>query len=367
VRYVIADPNIILRPRVSLVSNVDISSNSIAKNQSVVFTVNTVNAANAETFYFDTLGNVTNATFSQGNIGSFEVNGNVGTVTLTATETIEANKLFSLQVRRGSNTGTVLAKSDNVEFTAPVTVTPLSATGGNTLIYLDGAGQAWKSHTFEGGGTFSISSVSPESEYNSVEYLIVGGGAGGGADQGGGGGAGGFLPGSFTASPSTSLTVTVGGGGTASNSSPRNGSNTIITGPALPSAITAYGGGTGGNLGGNGTGGSDSYGSGGGGGGDHTGTAGAGTPGQGYPGGSSVPNAGGGGGGGSGAGVNGTPNNGGDGGAAAVSNIQSGINVEYAGGGGGGAYNGSVSYNPGGGAGAGRGSNGGDVPETEWN
>ncbi|MFA5086796.1 MAG: type II secretion system protein [Candidatus Paceibacterota bacterium] len=76
----------------------------------------------------------------------------------------------------------------------------------------------------------------------SIEYLVVAGGGGGG--YGGGGGGGGFRTGTYTVAEGNVVTITVGKGGTGSNSAPTSGSNSVfgITG----SAITSNGGGAGG-------------------------------------------------------------------------------------------------------------------------
>lgn len=167
-----------------------------------------------------------------------------------------------------------------------------------------------------------------------VEYLVVAGGGSGGSGTGGGGGAGGLLQGITPVIAGTSLTVTIGGGGSATNPG-TSGSNSVF------GAITAIGGGTGANN--NGVG---SNGGSGGGGGSGTcpslggqatfgqGNAGAGN----ILGGSKSPNYGAGGGGGAGTvGSIGTNTFGGNGGAGIASAI-SGKVTAYAGGGGGGSY-----------------------------
>jgi hypothetical protein len=107
-----------------------------------------------------------------------------------------------------------------------------------------------------------------------IDVLVVAGGGGGGLDVGGGGGAGGLIyKENYAVTPGASVTVTIGAGGAQSN----NGGNSVF------GALTAIGGGYGGNYaGGNG----NSGGSGGGGTGySGPGFAGAGTAGQGYAGG----------------------------------------------------------------------------------
>ena len=63
----------------------------------------------------------------------------------------------------------------------------------------------YKTHTFTGPGTFTVSSVGNPSGSDTVDYLVVGGGGGGGnamsAHGGGGGGAGGFRVANGTSMP----------------------------------------------------------------------------------------------------------------------------------------------------------------------
>ena len=202
-----------------------------------------------------------------------------------------------------------------------------------------------------------------------VEVLAVAGGGGGahGTDNGngvGGGGAGGLVHNdSFTVVSDSSISVTVGAGGTgglASDTGPAiNGGNTVF------GSITAIGGGKGGTAGGGSQiRGASPGGAGGGGGYSSNGTSGqAGTAGQGFAGGDNSTGglgAGGGGAGGVGVSVTATENvpNGGDGLAFSIT----GSSVTYAGGGGGGKFNGGSgnagSGGSGGGAAGGKGTDG---------
>ena len=182
-----------------------------------------------------------------------------------------------------------------------------------------------------------------------VSVLVVGGGGSGGSDNGGGGGAGGLVyAASYSVSSGSGISLSVGNGGYSYNV----GNNVGTAGQdSTFGAITALGGGRGGNAG-NGTypGGSlaaTAGGSGGGTGGEgETGTA----PGnQGNSGGglgygnsgaaSSDGNTGGGGGGAGGAGSAGNGSGGGNGGAGRAYDI-TGTSLFYAGGGGGGSTGG---------------------------
>lgn len=73
-----------------------------------------------------------------------------------------------------------------------------------------------------------------------VDYLVVAGGGAGGVNYGGGGGAGGYLDGtSFSVLPTSTYTLTVGGGGGIYSGS---GGNSVF------SSVNAIGGGGGGNF-----------------------------------------------------------------------------------------------------------------------
>jgi len=118
----------------------------------------------------------------------------------------------------------------------------ITATGGTITTSGD-----FKIHTFTGDGCFAVSTIGAGASGgpSNVDYLVVAGGGGGGsACSGGGGGAGGHRTsypspgcnaGSFPITVTT-FPITVGGGGSVSNS----GSNSVF------STITSNGGGEGG-------------------------------------------------------------------------------------------------------------------------
>jgi hypothetical protein len=204
-----------------------------------------------------------------------------------------------------------------------------SGSGGNISYY-----GPYTIHTFQGSGTFTPSFTGP------VEVLVVAGGGGGGNNHAGGGGAGGLLyTSAYGVSAGTSITVTIGAGGTSPVSNPdpvTNGSNSVFGG------LTAIGGGGGGNRndfnnnspGGNG-------GSGGGGGGSQSfvplnRVPGTGVPGQGNNGGEAIDIYGGGGGGAGAVGTTGAASSTGGNGGNGLPYSISGFSTYYAGGGGGG-------------------------------
>lgn len=233
------------------------------------------------------------------------------------------------------------------------------------FVYID-ATQGWVLY-----GTANAESLN----VSSVEYLVVAGGGGSGGSNTnargtGGGGAGGYRTGSLAITAGSSITVTVGAGGSAGSTAPTiggTGSNSVF------STITSAGGGGGGKGDGI-TSGANNGANGGSGGGSGTGAAGSTSdgglgntpsvsPSQGNDGGGlgiNVLRVGGGGGGASA--VGGDPvypttpyaaGNGGDG----LSSSITGVSVTYAGGGGGGAS--SVDPATAGTGGAGGGGNGG--------
>jgi rRNA maturation protein Nop10 len=213
---------------------------------------------------------------------------------------------------------------------------------GGTVSY-DYVG-GYKIHTFTSTGPLTVNTA------GLVDVLVVGGGgAGGGGNNGGGGGAGGFrYVTDYTLSASLTVTVGVGGVGSAAAVTAASGGNSVFD------TITATGGGGGG--GGNG-GASGGNGGSSGGGAYSSGPAGTRTPSpvQGNNGANGVitsPFTGGGGGGA------GTAAVGGQGGSGASSSI-SGVSVEYGGGGSGGRNSTVITGGTGGG-----GNGGGNSPSN---
>jgi hypothetical protein len=96
--------------------------------------------------------------------------------------------------------------------------------------------------------------VGDQTNYYSVDYLVVAGGAGGGGgDGGGGGGAGGLVADSMFLAPNTAYTVTIGAGGsggpsTGAAGSAKNGTNGVNS---VFGSVIAIGGGYGGGSGNN--------------------------------------------------------------------------------------------------------------------
>ena len=75
------------------------------------------------------------------------------------------------------------------------------------------------------GLVLNLDAANPRSLLKTVEVLVVGGGGGGGTG-GGGGGAGGLLySSSYSVTPGSAITVTVGNGGTGTSTRGCNGTN----------------------------------------------------------------------------------------------------------------------------------------------
>jgi hypothetical protein len=157
----------------------------------------------------------------------------------------------------------------------------ISATGGT--VTTDGN---FKVHTFNSGGTFTVTEVG--SIGTTVEYLCIAGGGGGGKGNTansygcGGAGAGGYLTADDFSVTAQAYTVTIGAGGSGASSDSSNGSKGS---DSVFATVTTEGGGSGAG-GGTGTGTGGDGGSGGGGGkGTTAGSGNAGPPRQGFDGG----------------------------------------------------------------------------------
>jgi hypothetical protein len=125
------------------------------------------------------------------------------------------------------------------------------ATGGNTLTNYTEGGIQYKSHTFTSSGTFTVTALGSEPDF---QIMVQGGGGGGGYTQlgrgfgDGSGGAGGFAT-STMLLPIASYQVTVGGGGSGVGGGGGNGGTGGQSSfGASTSLMTANGGGGGGTC-----------------------------------------------------------------------------------------------------------------------
>lgn len=313
------------------VTALSLNSNAIFESESVVFTIDTINAlgTNSQVLYYTVTGN---ADIYTGQSGSFLVSSNQANLELIADASVPAGETreFAIEIRRESISGPVLQTSDTVY--VQDAIVGILATGGNVTTSGD-----YTTHSF------NVSSELNITRSGSANILVVGGGGGGGSSnptgwQTGGGGAGGLVHATNYRLPTSTYTITIGGGG----SGDQDGTDTTFISPSIE--LRGLGGGRGGN------GGFPGYPGGSGGGGSHQGpgfgsalqanTSGdSGVYGYGNPGAGGGNNVGGGGGG---AGTAGVANNGPGGNGLPVVMLTEGQNDYYAGGGGGGGAAGGL-------------------------
>lgn len=101
----------------SMTPTVTASASTIDEGGSVTFTVTTTGLTNGTTLYWSTNGTAVASDFTDSAVtGSFTVTSNVGTITRTMTNdfTTEGSESFSLSVRTGSTSGTVVATTPTV-------------------------------------------------------------------------------------------------------------------------------------------------------------------------------------------------------------------------------------------------------------
>ena len=186
----------------------------VNESNTIQYTVNTSRVPDGTILYWKTTGNTTNSDIVGGNTGSITITNNqaVFNVTIANDANTDGTKTLGISILTGSVNGT------------PVVNT-------SSLI------------------TIEDTSVSP-APYDIEFFLVAGGGAGGQSGGiyggGGGGGAGGIVIGTIpSVAIGTSLSLTIGAGGSAQDSNRGlNGSNTTIAAPIV-STIVAIGGGGG--------------------------------------------------------------------------------------------------------------------------
>jgi hypothetical protein len=305
------------------------NASSVTEGGTITLTFTAHNVPAGTVLYYSTDGNTTSSTFASANTGSFVMNGLSNTISLvTASVPYGITQNFNVKIREGSPTGTLLATSNNIIAIDSALISYISATGGNVT-----TSNGYRVHTFTTSGNLTVSALG-FAPGNFFDYLVVAGG--GGATTYSGAGAGGFRTGSGLSVIQGTYAITVGAGGSGTNTPVGTyGSDSIF------STITSTGGGRGVSDGAGGNGGSG----GGGYGGLSPGSAGglgntpSTSPPQGNNGGRGLTDninytASGGGGGAGAVGGNAAYQAGGNGGSGAPSSI-SGSNVMYAGGGGG--------------------------------
>lgn len=235
----------VFTPKISYITEVTPNVN-ILKDTSFGIAVSTVNAANNETFYWYTTGELNNNVFLEGNTGSFAVYSNTAVIPLTANSNyLTSNITGTFNIRRRANaTYSLFSRFLSVNVNP---VPYITASGGTELT--EGG---YKYHVFTSTANLIVSAISTEGDdRNTIDYLVVAGGGGGGKAHGAGGGAGGLLSANLILSPSNvgETVVTVGGGGSgASGGNQPNtgrpgsrGSNSIIS----LFGLNSFGGGAG--------------------------------------------------------------------------------------------------------------------------
>ena len=228
-------------------TSVTANSTAVIEGGNVFFVVRT-NFANTNTLFYDTIGNVTSASFVGGNTGSFVVTGNETVVRLETTTTVPLNeeRSFALRIRQDAANGSIRLTSQNVSIYDPNVTLYMLATGGN--VFTSGG---FRTHIFTSSNNFVVAFAGTVGA--NIEYFTVAGGGGGGSSSpngnagGGGGGAGGVLSGTATLTERT-YNIVVGSGGGFNTS----GSNTTITAANFANVISVGGGNGGQGGGGNG-------------------------------------------------------------------------------------------------------------------
>jgi len=252
---------------------------------------------------------------------------NACTVTLPASASV-GDQIIFVDYARTWNTNNLTINTNSLNYQGNTSPNPVYDTNGESVhIVYSGATNGWI--PIDDG---AVALETPQT-YD-IDFLVVAGGGAGGFDDGGGGGAGGYRTSTQTLEQGTTITITVGDGGSAPTAyvDASNGSDSSISGSGL-TTITSAGGG--GGRGYTYTGASGGSGAGSGGAGTNAGGSGntpSTSPSQGNNGGSSSASQYAGGGGG--AGEAGNTDGNGQGGDGTASSI-TGSSVTYAGGGGG--------------------------------
>lgn len=227
------------------------SASTVGEGTPITLTVGATNFSLGTVFYWNTEGNTTVSTFTEGNTGSFVMNSYSNTITLTPVGVpYSTTQNFNVKLRAYSNTSSVIATSNNL-IVVDVAIAYINATGGTIT---DSGG--YRTHAFTSSGNLVVTSTGGAG--GTVDYLIVAGGGGGGGGGssgpapalytgGGGGGAGGLLLSNVSVNIGNTVIV-VGAGGNGStgygNFVPGGrGSNTSIAFAAGQTLVSSGGGG----------------------------------------------------------------------------------------------------------------------------
>lgn len=177
-------------PTYSITSNP--SNGIINEGQSITWTVTTSNVANGTVLYWQAVGAVNTADFTQSvTSGQFTINNNTGSVTLTASNdlTTEGNESFTFQVRTGSLSGTIVAGLNatiiDTSLTPPPAISSVSpASGfnsGGTAVTISGSRFTNASSVVIGGSSVPFTVVNdstitfnaPAHSVGSVDIVVT--------------------------------------------------------------------------------------------------------------------------------------------------------------------------------------------------
>jgi len=214
------------------------SSSAVTEGTTLSFSVSTVNVANGTLYWSINHITTSNADFSAVT-GSFTVTSSAGTfdITTIADLSTESGETFTVSVRVGSTSGTIVATCSTI------TITDTSTTPTSQAFYGVAGTYTWTAPT---GVT-------------TVSVLCIGAGGTGGTSYGGGGGGGALAYGNnITVVPGTNYTVVVGAGQSGAGGASYFSSTTVLRalgGSAGNSGVSNSSGGGGGAAGYSGNGG----------------------------------------------------------------------------------------------------------------
>ena len=246
---IIANSSFIIANDTSLAPSYTLTANTTSVNEgnTVSFIVDTQNVPNDTVLYWTTLqvsGTINSSDFSDGLLeGNVTINNNTASFirTLSNDLTTEGTESFLIQLRRNSNTGTIVANSANI------TITDTSTTSGQVLLEFNSPSPI-TTGTSVYNRNVTLSWTVPDG-VTSISVVCIGGGGGGsgsGTFTNPSSGAGGGLSyrNNFTVTPGETLNYTVGGGG--AGSTVRGSAATLWRGSVFSSGSVlicgAYGG-----------------------------------------------------------------------------------------------------------------------------
>jgi len=207
---------------------------SYLENTNIIVTINTTNYPDNTVLYFDTVGNVTQEFFVEGNTGSFTIMNSTANITLRGNINLGTDVEVDFKLRiKDAEDGNILFTGNTFNI-IDTNLARIAATGGTVI---DSGG--FRTHIFTSSTDFNVTRVGVEPV--NITYNIIAGGGGGGrgtapVPEGTGGGAGGFLIGTYNMPTGGTgpYSVVVGGGGGGiphtTNGAASQGSNSSIFG-----------------------------------------------------------------------------------------------------------------------------------------